>query len=181
MFFYFFFFLMFTFFYFFFFFFSSRRRHTRLQGDWSSDVCSSDLANTSPASWGTSRRTFGGRSGARTRRGSTTSPSVVFRVGGRAGGAGGGAADHGRLGLPLDRQDFPTWAVFGVATHSWNGSVCPFPRPSRSPAYPPARLFRNLPASSIRTNQTPQRRRKVLAGVDSLGLREAAGWAGGGG
>src|SRR5256885_6210780 len=27
----------------FFFFFSSRRRHTRLQGDWSSDVCSSDL------------------------------------------------------------------------------------------------------------------------------------------
>src|SRR5256885_16793884 len=28
-----------------FFFFSSRRRHTRLQGDWSSDVCSSDLAS----------------------------------------------------------------------------------------------------------------------------------------
>src|SRR2546426_2015817 len=28
----------------FFFFFSSRRRHTRLQGDWSSDVCSSDVA-----------------------------------------------------------------------------------------------------------------------------------------
>src|SRR6266850_83818 len=30
----------------FFFFFSSRRRHTRLQGDWSSDVCSSDLAGS---------------------------------------------------------------------------------------------------------------------------------------
>src|ERR1039457_7264448 len=35
-------------------FFSSRRRHTRLQGDWSSDVCSSDLRSplaawTSPA------------------------------------------------------------------------------------------------------------------------------------
>src|SRR5256885_4858492 len=29
-----------------FFFFSSRRRHTRLQGDWSSDVCSSDLSST---------------------------------------------------------------------------------------------------------------------------------------
>src|SRR5256885_11016442 len=28
------------------FFFSSRRRHTRLQGDWSSDVCSSDLPMT---------------------------------------------------------------------------------------------------------------------------------------
>src|SRR5256885_4166780 len=29
------------------FFFSSRRRHTRLQGDWSSDVCSSDLIRLS--------------------------------------------------------------------------------------------------------------------------------------
>src|SRR5215467_7981847 len=29
-----------------FFFFSSRRRHTRLQGDWSSDVCSSDLSKS---------------------------------------------------------------------------------------------------------------------------------------
>src|SRR2546426_8763621 len=33
--------------YLFFFFFSSRRRHTRLQGDWSSDVCSSDLTSSS--------------------------------------------------------------------------------------------------------------------------------------
>src|SRR5256885_16553125 len=32
-------------------FFSSRRRHTRLQGDWSSDVCSSDLASGDEASW----------------------------------------------------------------------------------------------------------------------------------
>src|SRR5256885_6907975 len=31
-----------------FFFFSSRRRHTRLQGDWSSDVCSSDLDRRAP-------------------------------------------------------------------------------------------------------------------------------------
>src|SRR5256885_9931902 len=31
------------------FFFSSRRRHTRLQGDWSSDVCSSDLASAALA------------------------------------------------------------------------------------------------------------------------------------
>src|SRR5690554_4272790 len=43
-----FFFLFFIFcFCFFFFFFSSRRRHTRCGRDWSSDVCSSDLANTS--------------------------------------------------------------------------------------------------------------------------------------
>src|SRR5215467_15307735 len=33
----------------FFFFFSSRRRHTRLQGDWSSDVCSSDLERRADA------------------------------------------------------------------------------------------------------------------------------------
>src|ERR1039457_7302952 len=31
-------------------FFSSRRRHTRLQGDWSSDVCSSDLWISRPSS-----------------------------------------------------------------------------------------------------------------------------------
>src|SRR5207248_4841384 len=31
--------------FFLFFFFSSRRRHTRSYGDWSSDVCSSDLAS----------------------------------------------------------------------------------------------------------------------------------------
>src|SRR6266566_64583 len=33
-------------------FFSSRRRHTRLQGDWSSDVCSSDLVGPgTPGEW----------------------------------------------------------------------------------------------------------------------------------
>src|SRR5256885_1246607 len=35
----------------FFFFFSSRRRHTRLQGDWSSDVCSSDLNDDGTDYW----------------------------------------------------------------------------------------------------------------------------------
>src|SRR5256886_4336761 len=36
-------------FFFVFFFFSSRRRHTRFDCDWSSDVCSSDLAPTDSA------------------------------------------------------------------------------------------------------------------------------------
>src|SRR5256885_2960070 len=40
----------------FFFFFSSRRRHTRLQGDWSSDVCSSDLADRGDPDAGEARR-----------------------------------------------------------------------------------------------------------------------------
>src|SRR5256885_4454442 len=57
-----------------FFFFSSRRRHTRLQGDWSSDVCSSDLgghrANFKrfrrklarwPPSWGSTTKAWSGR------------------------------------------------------------------------------------------------------------------------
>src|SRR5256885_8157638 len=38
-------------FFYFFFFFSSRRRHTRLQGDWSSDVCSSDLTSAGLAKY----------------------------------------------------------------------------------------------------------------------------------
>src|SRR5205809_6562963 len=33
------------------FFFSSRRRHTRCSRDWSSDVCSSDLATANMAAW----------------------------------------------------------------------------------------------------------------------------------
>src|SRR5256885_5429277 len=50
-----------TFLVFFFFFFSSRRRHTRLQGDWSSDVCSSDLELTAnaAAARGEAERYFG--------------------------------------------------------------------------------------------------------------------------
>src|SRR5256885_3705689 len=50
------------------FFFSSRRRHTRLQGDWSSDVCSSDLASSrlafSIAICGSGRAGAGGVTGA---------------------------------------------------------------------------------------------------------------------
>src|SRR6266566_7249242 len=46
-------------FFMFFFFFSSRRRHTRLQGDWSSDVCSSDLSARSLRSRGELRTLSG--------------------------------------------------------------------------------------------------------------------------
>src|SRR2546426_2430486 len=41
-----------------FFFFSSRRRHTRLQGDWSSDVCSSDLGGSSYSGGSRNDHTF---------------------------------------------------------------------------------------------------------------------------
>src|SRR5256885_5956118 len=43
----------------FFFFFSSRRRHTILQGDWSSDVCSSDLGARTRRNWRLDRRKRG--------------------------------------------------------------------------------------------------------------------------
>src|SRR5438876_4933663 len=41
------------------FFFSSRRRHTRWTGDWSSDVCSSDLVWGAARESARSRQTFG--------------------------------------------------------------------------------------------------------------------------
>src|SRR6266566_8715738 len=46
-----------------FFFFSSRRRHTRLQGDWSSDVCSSDLTPADHGRTGTGLLRGPGRGG----------------------------------------------------------------------------------------------------------------------
>src|SRR2546426_742742 len=54
---------------FFFFFFSSRRRHTRLQGDWSSDVCSSDLRAPGAPARVLGRAPDDGRRGARAPRG----------------------------------------------------------------------------------------------------------------
>src|SRR5215210_9203693 len=57
----------------FFFFFSSRRRHTRYIGDWSSDVCSSDLPGVRGA----------GRAGA----GSTMATLVNILIAGLATGA----------------------------------------------------------------------------------------------
>src|SRR5947199_4045775 len=54
--------------FFFFFFFSSRRRHTRCLSDWSSDVCSSDLARSWAArrSGQCNRNSFAHHEGSRT-------------------------------------------------------------------------------------------------------------------
>src|SRR6266496_5795775 len=60
-----------------FFFFSSRRRHTRSLRDWSSDVCSSDLAVVGPA---------GTAGGARDRTGSPPRIVTVGRIAVRIGG-----------------------------------------------------------------------------------------------
>src|SRR5688500_20407593 len=88
-----------------FFFFSSRRRHTRLQGDWSSDVCSSDLRppwtactpcctrSTWTASWSSARAR-------RTRRPCSTTArrSEERRVGKERGWGGGKYQADKKLG-----------------------------------------------------------------------------------
>src|SRR5206468_5258943 len=60
------------------FFFSSRRRHTRSDRDWSSDVCSSDLAR--PSSWAspTSSAALAGAAG------TSASPPPSAAIGGAA-------------------------------------------------------------------------------------------------
>src|SRR2546426_12771298 len=57
------------------FFFSSRRRHTRLQGDWSSDVCSSDLLSCA-GRWSRER-------------GAGSSKAAIVRLGDAASASGG--------------------------------------------------------------------------------------------
>src|SRR5205085_3891365 len=61
--------------YFFFFFFSSRRRHTRFDCDWSSDVCSSDLARRRAARRQTCRRACRTRRSAEPRNSRRRSPT----------------------------------------------------------------------------------------------------------
>src|SRR4051812_49701914 len=84
-----------------FFFFSSRRRHTRLTCDWSSDVCSSDLADR--------RRAAGGSDGA------LAAPGPARGRGGDAGLPAGAAArpDHGAL-RALVRRRSPRLGVDAV-------------------------------------------------------------------
>src|SRR6266446_2546907 len=68
------------------FFFSSRRRHTRLQGDWSSDVCSSDLTAAAPAGETESEEEY------------------VPRRGGRGGGGGGRRGSRSKIGRASCRE-----------------------------------------------------------------------------
>src|SRR5256885_2898460 len=82
------------------FFFSSRRRHTRLQGDWSSDVCSSDLGARRHADRVLRRAArgvqAGGRSAAQPARGRRGQRGLRAAPAGRvrAARAGGGSGDR---------------------------------------------------------------------------------------
>src|SRR5215467_10658690 len=115
-----------------FFFFSSRRRHTRLQGDWSSDVCSSDLPGDqqrSPAHRSDRRahqqgrgsglpaareELRGGVRGAADPQGLRRWPVArrLRRAAGRVRcAAGGGGA--GMTGFQLARLELYNWGTFG--------------------------------------------------------------------
>src|SRR5256885_5672457 len=78
-----------------FFFLSSRRRHTRLQGDWSSDVCSSDLSPPcrTPRRWPSADRGTGSRTRTPVRSPRSRSEPVL---GEEWRGAGGGLPPAGR-------------------------------------------------------------------------------------
>src|SRR5947209_9747075 len=83
----------------FFFFFSSRRRHTRYWRDWSSDVCSSDLAAL------VSRRRWVADGRPADRPSSRRGRAVVAGRAARAGGTVGGKTTRtgGRLGWEIGR------------------------------------------------------------------------------
>src|SRR5688500_20135690 len=75
------------------FFFSSRRRHTRLQGDWSSDVCSSDLQRL-----GGSAGTLSPRCGRHGEKGDTRQKKPPSRSGNSGGGVSIRRSEERRVG-----------------------------------------------------------------------------------
>src|SRR5437762_10828323 len=76
--------------YYIFFFFSSRRRHTRYIGDWSSDVCSSDLSVSAACSGARNSRKPAGRSRAGSKSGGAELTATMRFEKGRGTSAGFG-------------------------------------------------------------------------------------------
>src|SRR5256885_525120 len=105
----------------FFFFFSSRRRHTRLQGDWSSDVCSSDLIPR--------RRSAGGEllHGAPDRRGGARDGDRPAGIAPAQPRAAAGDPVQGRLGDDVRQRGF--WKGFRKSPSGWGREEL---RPSKS-------------------------------------------------
>src|SRR5256885_10964254 len=105
------------------FFFSSRRRHTRLQGDWSSDVCSSDLGGVAGALAGLQRDEFGQRA-----KGLAQQGGDVF-LHGRGGRTGGENYSSDRpAALTIWAQLLRSWAMKA----SYSAGVSPPGTPPRS-------------------------------------------------
>src|SRR5256885_16503938 len=96
------------------FFFSSRRRHTRLQGDWSSDVCSSDLTP-----FGGLRRWMALRpawsAGFLRVVGLAVGTQVALWIPGRETGFSVGQAVNVKAASPLTEEDLAKMAVAGIS------------------------------------------------------------------
>src|SRR5688500_19590485 len=99
---------------FFSFFFSSRRRHTRLQGDWSSDVCSSDLSRRQPrSSSGSDLRPFW-RPSSRTRLGVARARRLARRGAKEWAARGGQTAFPREIGRASCRERESRWEGEGA-------------------------------------------------------------------
>src|SRR2546426_9771564 len=108
------------------FFFSSRRRHTRLQGDWSSDVCSSDLpANPSQSVDPVTGQYVAGYTGFE------NEPGSFFGVGAEAGGKWS-PADGVDLGANYSYE-----RMFACSATASGGCTANTPPANQGPA-PPA-------------------------------------------
>src|SRR3989449_9729505 len=88
---------------FYFFFFSSRRRHTRCSRDWSSDVCSSDLAGD-PEAVELVREAGDGNVVPRDIDGDGLDEKPVAQGGGGGGGGGDGAGSSDEESAPGERN-----------------------------------------------------------------------------
>src|SRR2546422_4327943 len=93
------------------FFFSSRRRHTRCSRDWSSDVCSSDLAGLS---YDTSRTSLSGDA-QELQFGKVGGAHLLFQTGYQRRSAGFEINDLGYL-QRADQQTWSTWMEIGRAS-----------------------------------------------------------------
>src|SRR3989454_1152459 len=151
-----------------FFFFSSRRRHTRLQGDWSSDVCSSDLVagRSLPARHAGDSA---GRAGARRRVPEPEGAAADRRpLADRAAGAG---PLHGPGAEPARHPVSPARGAAAGATRSGGGldrrgPLARVPGVCRRP-HPPHRRRAVSPEAERAVS------RRVLVVDDEKGIREA--------
>src|ERR1039457_3310596 len=113
-----------------FFFFSSRRRHTRLQGEWSSDVCSSDLTDATPAKESVPCTCDRDQTHIDTSGSSSTGHSDSLLVRGRRGGTAGTAGrDSPASGTPLIDP-----ISCAVRLRRRRSVRSPWPRPDPAPA-----------------------------------------------
>src|SRR2546426_5334539 len=153
------------------FFFSSRRRHTRLQGDWSSDVCSSDLPRRSP--------NVGTTAAAPVRRYASISRSTVAtRTWGRSTGhtstPDGRTVWSARNAARSEAIDPPVTSVFSTTTQSCTASAGRMREASGPSTTRRGLTSRASSASRIRITKGWPRKSRSALGVPMRSERPAA-------